>query len=321
MVTIMGNDINSLSGVEFENLCQQLIEKMGFSVDTTKASGDGGIDLIAHNDQPILSGKYIIQCKRYSGSVGEPIIRDLFGVVTSERANKGILMTTGYFTKSAVSFADGKPIELIDGDKIIGLLQKYNISMMAGINDAHVADIEREFNGHNTLFRKSFNRFDSETNAFLFDVNDNGLYDDISTQYVTIRIYEAVQMAIFIKNESVSQIALFYSILKCMGMNTVNIGECESIYYKFLKNEDGYKDILYNTAMPHENDSIGKFWMNLMIAAGMYDIQSSLRELIDFHKIYMVDLLEAMKNFGIYDTAINWIEDYENSLDLLKDSL
>ena len=90
-----------MTGIEFENICQQLIEKMGFRTQTTKASGDGGIDLIAFNDQPLLSGKYIIQCKRYTGSVGEPIIRDLYGVVMSERANKGIVITTGYFTKSA----------------------------------------------------------------------------------------------------------------------------------------------------------------------------------------------------------------------------
>ena len=36
--------------------------------------------MIAYNHEPVLSGKYIIQCKRYSGSVGEPIIRDLYGV-------------------------------------------------------------------------------------------------------------------------------------------------------------------------------------------------------------------------------------------------
>lgn len=95
----MVNDINSLNGIEFENLCKNLIENMAFSVKTTKASGDGGIDLIAYNHEPVLSGKYIIQCKRYSGSVGEQIIRDLYGVITSERANKGILMTTGYFLR------------------------------------------------------------------------------------------------------------------------------------------------------------------------------------------------------------------------------
>lgn len=98
---------------------------MGFNVETTKASGDGGIDLIAYNSQPLLSGKYIIQCKRYTGSVGEPVIRDLYGVVTSERANKGILMTSGVFTKQAQIFAQGKPMELIDGVKMRELLQNY----------------------------------------------------------------------------------------------------------------------------------------------------------------------------------------------------
>lgn len=122
------SDINSLSGIDFENLCEKLIQNMGFKTKTTKASGDGGIDLIAYNNQPLLSGKYIIQCKRYTGSVGEPIIRDLYGVVTSERANKGILMTTGYFTKSAITFADGKPLELIDGIKLKELLNKYAIN-------------------------------------------------------------------------------------------------------------------------------------------------------------------------------------------------
>ncbi len=117
--------IDTLSGVEFERVCKRLLENMGFTVETTKASGDGGIDLIGYNTQPLLSGKYIIQCKRYAGSVGEPIIRDLYGVVTSERANKGILITTGHFTKSAISFAENKPIELIDGAQLKILIEQY----------------------------------------------------------------------------------------------------------------------------------------------------------------------------------------------------
>ena len=117
--------IDTLSGVEFERVCKRLLESMGFTVETTKASGDGGIDLIGYNTQPLLSGKYIIQCKRYAGSVGEPIIRDLYGVVTSERANKGILITTGYFTKSAIAFAENKPIELMDGAQLKKLIVQY----------------------------------------------------------------------------------------------------------------------------------------------------------------------------------------------------
>lgn len=129
--TIAYDNINSLTGVEFENVCKRLLESMGFAVETTKITGDGGIDLIAYNSQPLLSGKYIIQCKRYTGSVGEPVIRDLFGVVTAERANKGILMTTGHFTKSAIAFAENKPIELIDGIALKNLFSQYGLNVVA----------------------------------------------------------------------------------------------------------------------------------------------------------------------------------------------
>lgn len=128
-------DIDSLSGVEFEDLCRKLVETMGFSAEMTKATGDGGIDIVAMNHQPLLSGKYIIQCKRYSGSVGEPVIRDLYGVVMSERANKGILMTTGTFTRQALAFADGKPLELIDGLKVGELLETTGLSAGARLNE------------------------------------------------------------------------------------------------------------------------------------------------------------------------------------------
>ena len=118
-------DINSLSGIEFEDLTHRLLLKVGFSVEQTKASRDGGIDLIAYSDEPFFKGKYIIQCKRYAGTVGEPIIRDLYGVVSNERANKGILITTGNFSNSALDFANDKNLELIDGINLESLLMQY----------------------------------------------------------------------------------------------------------------------------------------------------------------------------------------------------
>ena len=126
---MLENNINELSGFEFEDFCKELVEKMGFEVEPTKKTGDGGIDLIAYNHQPFLSGKYIIQCKRYIGSVGEPIVRDLFGVITAENANKGIIITTGTFTESARNFARGKAIELIDGTSLFELCKTYNMGL------------------------------------------------------------------------------------------------------------------------------------------------------------------------------------------------
>lgn len=117
----------SLDPIGFERSVKDLFEKMGFSVKSTKVTGDGGIDLVAVNSQPVYKGKYIIQCKRYSidNKVSEVAVRDLYGVVNAEDANKGILVTTSDFTKSARTFADGKPIELICGNVLKELFSKY----------------------------------------------------------------------------------------------------------------------------------------------------------------------------------------------------
>lgn len=114
------------NGLDFERQVHALLKNMGFEAEITKASGDGGIDIIAHSKEHITGGKYIIQCKDWSKPVGEPPVRDLYGVVTAENANKGILITTSTFTSPAINFAAGKPLELIDGTKFNQLLAKYN---------------------------------------------------------------------------------------------------------------------------------------------------------------------------------------------------
>lgn len=108
----------SQKGVSFENKCMQVIQSMGFSTHSTKTVADGGIDIIAVSSQPLTQGKYIVQCKNWRKPVGEPIVRDLYGVVASDNTVKGILISSSGFTASAVSFAKGKRLELIDGDQL-----------------------------------------------------------------------------------------------------------------------------------------------------------------------------------------------------------
>lgn len=109
---------SSQKGVNFEQKCMQIIQSMGFSTHSTKTVADGGIDIIAVSSQPLTQGKYIVQCKNWSKPVGEPIVRDLYGVVASDNAVKGILISSSGFTASAVNFAKGKRLELIDGDQL-----------------------------------------------------------------------------------------------------------------------------------------------------------------------------------------------------------
>jgi restriction system protein len=118
-------DISNMNGYEFEGFIAELLRKIGFVVEETSLSGDSGVDLIAYSEEPLYKGKYLIQCKCWKGNIGEPAVRDLFGVVLSNNANKGILITNSFFTQQAKNFAEGKNIELIDGNTLNKLIKKY----------------------------------------------------------------------------------------------------------------------------------------------------------------------------------------------------
>ena len=115
------------SGIELEQTATRLLSSLGLQASTTTVTGDGGIDVVAYSQTPIFSGKYIVQCKDWAKPVGEPVVRDLFGLVLSEGANKGIVITTGEFTGAARRFAEDKPIELIDGEGLRQLLRRHDI--------------------------------------------------------------------------------------------------------------------------------------------------------------------------------------------------
>ena len=64
-----------------------------------------------------------MQCKNWKTKpVGVPVVRELFGVVTGENASGGILVCSGSFTRDAIEFACGKPIELVAGAELIRLI-------------------------------------------------------------------------------------------------------------------------------------------------------------------------------------------------------
>jgi restriction system protein len=82
------------------------------------------VDLVLRKDGRIS----LVQCKQWKVfSVGAPVIREMFGLLTSERANEAIIVTSGSFTRDAQSFAEGKPIRLIDGPQLLALVQSVQI--------------------------------------------------------------------------------------------------------------------------------------------------------------------------------------------------
>lgn len=116
---------NDVSGIAFEERCFRLLRRMGFVATVTSPTNDGGIDIIATHSQPIISGTFIVQCKDWKGDVGVAAVRELYGVVSAEGANKGVLVASSGFTRAAREFAEGKRIELIDGKALADLLREY----------------------------------------------------------------------------------------------------------------------------------------------------------------------------------------------------
>jgi hypothetical protein len=127
------DNLQDLSGQDFEKLIEALLARMGFQTEMTKTTGDGGIDIIAKLDKPIFGGLYLFQCKRFAPDnlVGAPTVRDFYGAVTADRAVKGIFITTSDFTAQAREFAQRVGIELIDITQLQKLFVEY------GLTDRH----------------------------------------------------------------------------------------------------------------------------------------------------------------------------------------
>lgn len=137
--------IQSLSPSGFEKLCKRLLTEIGIkSITITGGSGDQGIDgkgIVQLND--VVSLNIVFQCKRYKEVVSPHHVRDFRGAMQG-RGEKGLIISTGRFTKEAKSEAnrDGvTPIELIDGEKLVDLFEKHRL----GLKPVTVYEIDHEF--------------------------------------------------------------------------------------------------------------------------------------------------------------------------------
>jgi len=125
---------------DFEHLVREIFEKEfaqnGGEVKVTQASSDGGVDAIAFDPDPIRGGKIVIQAKRYTNTVGVSAVRDLYGTIMNEGATKGILVTTADYGADSYSFANGKPITLLNGSNLLHLLEKHGHTAKIDIKEA-----------------------------------------------------------------------------------------------------------------------------------------------------------------------------------------
>jgi Restriction endonuclease len=114
---------------DFEHLVAQLFEwefaKEGVEVRVTRVSRDRGVDAVLFDPDPLRGGKFVLQAKRYTKPVDVSAVRDLYGTVMNEGANRGILITTSSYGPDAYEFAKNKPLSLVDGPNLLLMLQRH----------------------------------------------------------------------------------------------------------------------------------------------------------------------------------------------------
>ena len=134
------HSVRALGWREFEELVAEAYRRKGFTViENHKAGADGGVDIRLKRD----GQTHLVQCKQWkTQKVGVSVIREMYGVMTAEGASSVIVITSGMFTQEAQNFADGKPVDLVDGsqlESLIGQVQSSSkpIPVITSSNHAH----------------------------------------------------------------------------------------------------------------------------------------------------------------------------------------
>lgn len=104
---------------EFEYFVANLFRSLGYKVQVTSGSNDGGKDIILHKGNKMK----FVEVKRYTkNSIGRPLIQKLHSAIVDADAVGGYFVTLSNFNKNARQYAANKNIELIDGDKLIHMI-------------------------------------------------------------------------------------------------------------------------------------------------------------------------------------------------------
>lgn len=137
----------------FESLIVTLLVSMGYGGSRAEAgraigkSGDGGIDGVIDQD-PLGLERVYLQAKRYrsDSAVSEPEIRAFSGSLGAAKANKGVFVTTSYFTGPALQFAERHPFKmvLIDGALLTTLMIRHNVGVRVA-ETLHLKKLDEDF--------------------------------------------------------------------------------------------------------------------------------------------------------------------------------
>lgn len=113
--------LEKMSWRDFEHLAVETFRQQGYRVVERGGNGpDGGVDIELHMGKD----KYLVQCKQWKVlKVGVATVRELYGVMTAERAVGGFVVASGQFTEEARGFAEGRSIKLVPALSLLQMIQ------------------------------------------------------------------------------------------------------------------------------------------------------------------------------------------------------
>ncbi len=127
--------LDKLSGFDFEELVADILSRLGYGhVEKILFTQDGGRDILIHSP----NGLIVVECKHQpKTSIGRPIVQKLHSAVITSNAVKGMLVTTGHFTKEALEYAKNlsnthTQIDMIDRPILIDMASRANVTLVSG---------------------------------------------------------------------------------------------------------------------------------------------------------------------------------------------
>lgn len=115
--------LRALEWKRFESLCVKYFEINGFQSQTTRCGTDGSFDMKLYKTDP-GQPLAVLQCKSWNVyTVGAKEVRELLALMAKEKADRAIYLTTGTFTKDALTVAGDHPLQLLDGDGFLRKIQ------------------------------------------------------------------------------------------------------------------------------------------------------------------------------------------------------
>jgi SNF2 family DNA or RNA helicase len=125
--------LENMTPAQYEALVAAVYEKMGYEVERTGGSGDGGVDLRAKSVTDGGGELLAVQCKHYSGTVGVEVLRELLGAVSADSAyTRGVLVVSSRASADCHAFARDKRLMIIEGPEIQRLAEKYGVAEFFG---------------------------------------------------------------------------------------------------------------------------------------------------------------------------------------------